>query len=203
MLLHQSSILYHHLTPGRHLLLSSCRRSRNAGRRSPSPQRRWMEKCTCQQHHIPYHHHSWLEKHRESSQTHRPPPDAPVKECSCSPSPPSRVKGTLSLFLHLDESRIPRTPKRVSMPLPTRFLPNPPSNEVQAKSPPNPLPCLSWCAALCRTCLWTMPPCAGWRSRRPRLHLVSTNEAEAGPEPPASPLLLVTLSERKMEEKRR
>lgn len=208
---HLPSVLHLPPTHVLHPLLSLCLLSRNAGRPSRSPQARTIAKCICQLHRYPHLPHKWrvnpfsfhlARPQNPLSLLRQPHQLVPLRASNCSPLPPNQVKAMPSLCPHLDEPKIPKSPKRDHPFLLRPPLSNPLENGVQAKTPPNLLALLSWCAALCRTCHWTMPLCAEWPSRKPLLHLLSTNGPEAGRGRPACLLLPVTHSERKMMRKK-
>lgn len=194
----------HHHTHALHPLSFLCPLSRSAKRQSPSLQTRTKAKCNCQlHHHLPLKFRVNLPSFQAGFQTHpslQPHPIhlVPVRASSCFPLPLNQAKGMLSLCPHLDEPKILRRPREDPSFLPRLPQSNPLANAVQAKSLPNLLLLLLWCAALCRTCLWTMPLCVGWPLRRPQHHHLSTKGPEADHGHLACLLLPVTLSERKM-----
>lgn len=203
---HLPSALHRPHTHVHHPLLFLCPLSRSGGRLSRSPQAKTTAKRSCRLHrylHLPHKLRVNLSSsplaglQTPLSLLHQPSQLVPLRASNCSPLPLNQVKAMPSLCPHLDETKILMSPKRDHL-----FLLRPPlskllGNGVQAKTPRNLPPLLLWCAALCRTCHWTMPLCAGWPLRRPHLHLLSTNGPEAGLEQPACLLLPVTSSERK------
>lgn len=170
--------------------------SRNAGRRSRSPQRNTTVKL-CQQllcRHLPKVrvNLSFPAGQRNPLPLPPSPPQfVPLKAFSCFPLPPNQVKAMPSLYPHRDETKTLMSPKRLFLLRPA--LPNLLGNGP--KTPPELLLLLLWCAAPCRTCPLTTHPCAGWPSRRPHFHLLSTNGPEAGLGQPACLLLPSTPSE--------
>lgn len=175
---------------------------RNAGRRSPSPRRNTTVKRRCQPllcRHLP---RFWVNPPSPPAgpQNPSPPRFVPLKAFSSFPLPPNPAKAMPSLYPRQDETKTPRSPKRSF--LLRRASPRLLGNVPRAKTPPDLLLLLLWCAALSRTSPSTTRPCAGWPSRRLHFHLRPTNGPEAGLGQPACLLLPVTPSERKMRRRR-
>ncbi len=205
---HLPSVLHRLRTLVLHPLLFLCPLSRSAGRLSHSPRARTAN----------YQLHRCLQLPRRwrvnlpssplaglqtpLSLLPQPPQLVLLRASNCSPLPPNQAKATPSSCPRLDEYKNLMSSKRD----PLFLLRLPPSNHlesgVQAKTPPNLLPLPLWCAALCRTCHWTTLLCAGWPSRRPLLHLLSTSGPEAGLGQPACLLPPFTPLERKMMRKK-
>ncbi|XP_010767415.1 uncharacterized protein [Notothenia coriiceps] len=202
---HPASVLHRPRTHGLRPLLFLCPLSRNAGRLSLSPQARTTAKCSCRLH--PYLH---LPPNCQVNLPFSPlggtqtlpspllhhPHLVPLRASNCFPLPPNQVKAMPSLCPRL-YTKIWMNPKRDPLLLLRPPLSNPLGNGVQEKIPPNLPSLLVWCAALCRTCHWTTPLCAGWPSRRPLRTIPATNGPEAGLGPPACLRPPVTPSERK------
>lgn len=202
---HLPNVLRHPHTHVRHHLSRLYPLSRNAGRPSPSPQATVTARHSCQLHSCLHLAHKLQVKLSSSaladlqtlpSRLPPPPQLVPLRASSFSPLHPNQVKAMPSSYPHLGETKIPMSPKKLFPLRPTssKLL----GNAVQVKTPSDLLLLLLWCAALCRTCLWTMRLCAGWPLRRPLLHLLSTKGPEAGLGQPACLLLPVSPSERKM-----
>lgn len=199
---HLPSVRHRHRTLARHPPSSLSPLLRNAGRRSRSPQRNTTVKHRCQQllcRHLPRFRVN-LPFPPAGPQNPSPPQFVPLKAFSSFPLPPNQAKAMPSLYPRQDETKTPTSPKRLF--LLRRASPRLLGNVLRAKTPPDLLLLLLWCAAPYRTSPLTTRLCAGWPLRRLRFPLPSTNGPEAGLGRPACLLLPVTPSERKMMRRR-